>query len=103
MEDLPSQIQAKMEAAGLSSAAIRAFLYQYRKLARNEAGLIPENSISPVGNLSSIDDETESGEHSDLATQTVFLKLNGGVGTRVGLGKAKRLLRDRAEVNFLEL
>jgi UDP-N-acetylglucosamine pyrophosphorylase len=103
MEDLPSQIQAKMEAAGLSSAAIRAFLYQYRKLARNEAGLIPENSISPVGNLSSIDDETESGEHSDLATQTVFLKLNGGLGTGMGLEKAKSLLRVRDELTFLDI
>src|SRR3984893_18121427 len=103
MEDLPSQIQAKMEAAGLSSAAIRAFLYQYRKLARNEAGLIPENSISPVGNLSSIDDETESGEHSDLATQTVVLKLNGGLGTGMGLEKAKSLLKVRDELTFLDI
>ena len=52
MEDLASQIRDKMEAAGLSAAAIDAFLFQYRKLGLNEAGLIPEDSISPVRGLS---------------------------------------------------
>ena len=61
MEDISSRIRAKMEAAGLGAAAIRAFLYQYCKLEKNEAGLIPENSISPVGNLSSIEDEAGLG------------------------------------------
>ena len=92
MDDLSSQIRAKMEAAGLSAAAIRAFLYQYRKLEKNEAGLIPENSISPLGTLSSIEDETVSGDRSDVAAQTVVLKLNGGLGTGMGLEKAKSLL-----------
>jgi UTP--glucose-1-phosphate uridylyltransferase len=103
MEDLPSQIRAKMQAAGLSATAIRAFLYQYRKLEQNEAGLIPENSISPVGGLSSIDDETVSGEMPDFAARTVVLKLNGGLGTGMGLEKAKSLLKVREELTFLDI
>jgi UTP--glucose-1-phosphate uridylyltransferase len=103
MEDLSSEIRAKMEAAGLGAAAIRAFLYQYRKLAKNEAGLIPENSISPVGSLSSIDVETGPGNGSGLAAQTVVLKLNGGLGTGMGLEKAKSLLRVRRELTFLDI
>ena len=43
MEDLAIQIRDKMGAAGLSTAAIDAFLFQYRKLELNEAGLIPED------------------------------------------------------------
>ena len=92
-----------MRAAGLSAAAIRAFLYQYRKLEQNEAGLIPESSISPLGRLSSIEDETVSGERSDVAAQTVVLKLNGGLGTGMGLEKAKSLLRVRDELTFLDI
>jgi UTP--glucose-1-phosphate uridylyltransferase len=103
MQDLPSQIRAKMEAAGLSAAAIRAFLYQHRKLEQHEAGLIPENSISPVGGLSSIDDEPVPVYRSDLAAQTVVLKLNGGLGTGMGLEKAKSLLRIRHELTFLDI
>jgi UTP--glucose-1-phosphate uridylyltransferase len=103
MDELPNQIRAKMQAAGLSAAAIRAFLYQYRKLEQNESGLIPESSISPLGRLSSIEDETVSGERSDVAAQTVVLKLNGGLGTGMGLEKAKSLLRVRDELTFLDI
>jgi UTP--glucose-1-phosphate uridylyltransferase len=103
MDDLPTQIRAKMEAAGLGPAAIRAFLYQYDKLENNEAGLIPESSISPLGTLSSIEDETISGDSSDVAAQTVVLKLNGGLGTGMGLEKAKSLLKIRDQLSFLDI
>ena len=57
IRDATRQIETKMEAAGLSAAAIRAFLYQYRKLGQNEAGVIPEHSIAPVESLPSIDEQ----------------------------------------------
>jgi UDP-N-acetylglucosamine pyrophosphorylase len=103
MEDLSSQIRAKMERAGLGAAAIRAFLFQYRKLENNEAGLISENSISPVANLTSIDDEAVLGDRAGLAAKTVVLKLNGGLGTSMGLEKAKSLLRVRQQLTFLDI
>src|ERR1700738_752701 len=103
MDDLPSQIRVKMEAAGLGAAAIRAFLYQYAKLEQNEAGLIPESSISPLGTLSSIEDETVSGDMSNVAARTVVLKLNGGLGTGMGLDRAKSLLKVRGELTFLDI
>jgi UTP--glucose-1-phosphate uridylyltransferase len=103
MEDLHSQIRDKMRAAGLSAAAIDAFLFQYRKLELNEAGLIPEDSISPVRGLSSIDDEPVPDAPSDFAAQTVVLKLNGGLGTGMGLEKAKSLLKVRDKLTFLDI
>ena len=103
MEDLPSQIRDKMVAAGLSSAAIDAFLFQYRKLELNEAGLIPEDSISPVRGLSSIGDEPIPNAVSDFADRTVVLKLNGGLGTGMGLEKAKSLLKVRDKLTFLDI
>lgn len=92
-----------MAAAKMSAAAIRAFLFQYQKLERNDSGLIPENTISPLGPLSSIEDETAYGGKSDVATQTVVLKLNGGLGTSMGLEKAKSLLKIRDELTFLDI
>jgi UTP--glucose-1-phosphate uridylyltransferase len=92
-----------MAAAKMSAAAIRAFLFQYQKLEQNDAGLIPENSISPLGPLSSIEDETAYGDKSDVAAQTVVLKLNGGLGTSMGLEKAKSLLKIRDELTFLDI
>ena len=103
MQDTIRQITTKMEAAGLSAPAIQAFLYQYRKLGQREAGLIPEDSIVPVESLPSIGDRQLGRDTSNLAAQTVVLKLNGGLGTSMGLEKAKSLLRVRGELTFLDV
>jgi len=103
MQDATRQIETRMEAAGLSAAAIRAFLYQYRKFGQNEAGVIPEDSIAPVENIPSIDEQPLPCDTSDLVAQTVVLKLNGGLGTSMGLEKAKSLLRVRGELTFLDV
>jgi UTP--glucose-1-phosphate uridylyltransferase len=103
MEDAATQIRDKMESAGLSSAAIRAFLYQYEKLAGNETGSIAEASIAPVKNLPSIEGKPYPGDSASLTTETVVLKLNGGLGTGMGLEKAKSLLRVRGDLTFLDI
>src|SRR5215469_6566509 len=103
MQDTIRQITTKMEAAGLSAPAIQAFLYQYRKLEQREAGLIPEDSIVPVESLPSIGDRPLGRDTSNLAAQTVVLKLNGGLGTSMGLEKAKSLLRVRGDLTFLDI
>jgi len=103
MEDAPGQIRTRMEAAGLSAAAIRAFFFQYAKLASNESGLIQESSISPVRNLPSVDDEPVPIDGPALVAKTVVLKLNGGLGTGMGLEKAKSLLSVRRELTFLDI
>jgi UTP--glucose-1-phosphate uridylyltransferase len=103
MQDTIRQITSKMEAAGLSAPAIQAFLYQYRKLEQREAGLIPEDSIVPVESLPFIEDRPPPSDRSKLAAQTVVLRLNGGLGTSMGLEKAKSLLRVRGELTFLDV
>jgi UDP-N-acetylglucosamine pyrophosphorylase len=103
MQDATRQIETKMESAGLSAAAIRAFLFQFRKLGQNESGLILEDSIAPVESLPSIDEQPPPRGTSDLVAQTVVLKLNGGLGTSMGLEKAKSLLKVRGELTFLDV
>jgi UTP--glucose-1-phosphate uridylyltransferase len=103
MPEAARQIETRMEAAGLSAAAIRAFLYQYRKLEQHEAGLIPEDSIAPITTLPAIDEQPLPCDTSDLVGQTVLLKLNGGLGTSMGLEKPKSLLKVRGELTFLDV
>src|SRR6266478_1509115 len=103
MADATPKIQAKMETAGLSAAAIQAFLHQYKKVVLNEAGLIPEGSLTPVENLPTITDQPDPRDVSILAAETVILKLNGGLGTGMGLEKAKSLLRVRGDLTFLDV
>jgi UTP--glucose-1-phosphate uridylyltransferase len=103
MPDPISEIKFKMEKAGLMGPAIAAFLFQYKKLARNDEGLIPESSIEPSEDLPSIEDQPEASGAALLAQQTVVLKLNGGLGTSMGLEKAKSLLPVRGELTFLDI
>jgi len=92
--------EQKMKAEGLSAAAIAAFKYNYFKLASGANLMIPEASIAPVESLPSY--ESLSAEDPSLLSKTVMLKLNGGLGTGMGLEKAKSLLKISGDDTFLD-
>lgn len=98
--------EAKMRAAGQSEASIKAFGSQYLKLVRGESGLIRESDILPASGLptlsdlaaeraGSADDAAQAAADATLLSQTVVLKLNGGLGTGMGLLGPKSLLKVR--------
>jgi UDP-N-acetylglucosamine pyrophosphorylase len=64
--------------------------------------MIPESTISPSGDLANSDDFSKDADTSLLA-KTVVLKLNGGLGTGMGLDKAKSLLKVKGDDTFLDL
>lgn len=93
-----------MIAAGMGDAAIRAFRRNYEALLRNESGLIPEEAISPAEGLASFEEIASNGAaDAALLSQAVVIKLNGGLGTGMGLQGPKSLLAVRDGVNFLDL
>lgn len=88
----------------MGDAAIRAFRRNYEALMRNETGMIPEETITPVENLTSFESIANGKEpDTDLLAQAVVIKLNGGLGTGMGLQGPKSLLSVRDGVNFLDL
>jgi UTP--glucose-1-phosphate uridylyltransferase len=93
--------ETKMTAAGMGDSAIRAFRRHYEALLRDESGMIPEAAISPVTGLPSLAEITTP--DPALLAQTVVIKLNGGLGTGMGLQGPKSLLAVRDGVNFLDL
>ena len=95
--------EQKMTAAGMGDAAIRAFRRNYEALLRNESGMIPEALIEPVETLPSLDSLTAKPADAALLAQAVVIKLNGGLGTSMGLQGPKSLLAVRDGVNFLDL
>jgi UTP--glucose-1-phosphate uridylyltransferase len=103
MSDATLEIQTKMKEAGLSAAAIQAFLHQYQKLVVNESGLIPESSLTPIEHLPTVVEKPDPGDISSLTAETAVLKLNGGLGTGMGLERAKSLLRVRGDLTFLDV
>lgn len=96
--------EQKMTAAGMGDAAIRAFRRNYESLLHNQSGLIPEDSISTADNLTTLDDLSSTPPaDAPLLAQAVVIKLNGGLGTSMGLQGPKSLLAVREGVNFLDL
>lgn len=95
---------AKMHAAEVSDDAIAVFEHYYREVERGASGLIPEGDIAPVEHLDALDDVHVSDEAARAAAdQTVVLKLNGGLGTSMGLERAKSLLPVKGDLTFLDV
>ncbi|MDD5199404.1 MAG: UTP--glucose-1-phosphate uridylyltransferase [Terrimicrobiaceae bacterium] len=95
----------KMQRAGVSEPAIRAFERAYAQLATGETAMLPEDAISPVESLPNADALPGAApeEIGGLLAQCAVLKLNGGLGTSMGLDRAKSLLEVRPGVTFLDL
>ena len=96
--------EKKMADAGMGDAVIRAFRRNYEALLRRETGMIPEVSIAPAEGLPSLEKISSTGAADrTLLSQAVVIKLNGGLGTGMGLQGPKSLLSVRDGVNFLDL
>ncbi len=97
------EAREKMKAAGVDSVAIDVFSHYYRQLEHGETGLIPESSIEPL-DMESLDDAKVDDETaSDAIGATAVIKLNGGLGTSMGMARAKSLLCVRRGLSFLDV
>merc|ERR1719487_3011182 len=92
--------EKKMKGEGLNDAAIGAFKYNLGVLTSGANLMIPETDLEPVDSLP--DYEALSEEDAALLKSTVMVKLNGGLGTGMGLEKAKSLLDLKDGNTFLD-
>ncbi len=94
-----------MKSVGLSDAAINAFRHSVNVLESKQSMLIPEAEIVPAEGVEDWDALVGSTPEADaeLLAQAVLVKLNGGLGTGMGLQKAKSLLEIKPGVTFLDL
>ena len=96
--------QEKMAASGIHPMAIDVFTYYYRQLEEGVSGFIPEDSIEPLLDPSMLSDTAVSQRNAATALdKTVIIKLNGGLGTSMGMDKAKSLLPVREGKSFLDI
>mmetsp|Transcript_131867 Transcript_131867/g.328792 ORF Transcript_131867/g.328792 Transcript_131867/m.328792 type:complete len:606 (-) Transcript_131867:297-2114(-) len=93
--------RAKMAEQGLRPEFIEGWVALYEKFCAGDKGFIPESTIQPVTELPTLDSLQEVDE--SLLARTVVLKLNGGLGTGMGLDKAKSLLEVKNGDTFLDL
>jgi UTP--glucose-1-phosphate uridylyltransferase len=90
----------KMRREGLPDAAIDTFRHYYRQLAEGATGMLPEAEIEPVGDLQDLDSLPAEDAPIDEA---VVLKLNGGLGTSMGMTHAKSLIEAKDGLTFLDV
>jgi UTP--glucose-1-phosphate uridylyltransferase len=91
-----------MRAEGVADAAIETFRDLYTRWQEGETGLLPEAEIEPLRDLPSLEDLGDV-EDADALDATVILKLNGGLGTSMGMTKAKSLLEVKDGMTFLDV
>ncbi len=99
MADFAQQIRDKMAAAGLGEPTIRAFLRAAQQVREGATGVLPEADIDPVAELPRLD-EVAAGDAP--LHELAVIKLNGGLGTGMGLDKAKSLLQVKDGDCFLD-
>src|SRR6476469_5454536 len=95
--------RAKMQDAGVDEVAIDTFSHYYRLLEHGETGMVPESSIDPVDMESLSDVEVSDEQAEEAIAVTAVIKLNGGLGTSMGMDRAKSLLCVRRGLSFLDV
>jgi UTP--glucose-1-phosphate uridylyltransferase len=96
--------EEKMRAAGVPDVAIATFAHYYRQLEEGASGLVPEAEIEPVESVPDADALPEPSDGArEALDRTVVIKLNGGLGTSMGMTKAKSLLPVKDGLSFLDV
>lgn len=100
---LDDLITTKMRAAGVAPPTITAFLRAVRRVVDGERGLVPEADVEPIASLPRLEDlPAVEGLDSELLRQLAVIKLNGGLGTSMGLDRAKSLIAVKPHATFLD-
>ena len=94
----------KMRAGGEPELAIRLFRHYFERLRAGQHGLVPEAEIEPVRD---VPDASGLASYADAGraalARAVVVKLNGGLGTSMGMTKAKSLLPAKDGLSFLDI
>ena len=97
------QARDKMSAAGVDPVAVEVFAHYYRLVESGETGMIPESTIEPLDSAALADADVPDAVACDAIGKTVVIKLNGGLGTSMGMDRAKSLLAVRDDLCFLDV
>ncbi|MGH3508046.1 MAG: UTP--glucose-1-phosphate uridylyltransferase [Nocardioidaceae bacterium] len=95
---------ARMQDGGVHPTAIDVFRHYYTLLESGETGILRESDLTPLENPTRLADlEIDPDAARAALAQTVVIKLNGGLGTSMGMDRAKSLLEVRDGLTFLDI
>jgi UTP--glucose-1-phosphate uridylyltransferase len=90
-----------MRREGLPEIAIHTFAHYEERLRRGDQGTLPEAELEPLTDVPSLDSLPEG--NASALDRVVVLKLNGGLGTSMGMTRAKSLLEVKDGHTFLDV
>ena len=94
----------KMRRDGVGDAAVQAFADAYERLEKGETGVLPEAEIEPVDDVPDADELPEADDEAGGALdRAVVVKLNGGLGTSMGMTGPKSLVEVKDGLTFLDV
>jgi UTP--glucose-1-phosphate uridylyltransferase len=98
-------VLAKAEAGGAYAVELAALRRRLRQLGEHQAGLLPGEVLEPVADLPRLEElpEPPPGQARDVLGRLVVLKLNGGLGTSMGLAGPKSLIDVKPGMSFLDV
>jgi len=98
------EFATRMRDEGLPEIAIRSFLRALEFVSSGGATTMPESGIEAVETLPSLESLAPyAARGREAARQAAVIKLNGGLGTSMGLSRAKSLLPIHEGLTFLDL
>jgi UTP--glucose-1-phosphate uridylyltransferase len=106
--DAPDYVLAtltKAEKAGAHPVELAALRRRLRQLAEPQAGLLPGDALEPLSDVTGLEQlpEPPAGGAREILDGLVVLKLNGGLGTSMGLSGPKSLLEVKPGMSFLDV
>ncbi len=94
----------RMRAHKIPEEAIQAFTLHLNRLLCGESGFLTRKHIVPIDDLPTADDiEGYRAAGEKMLPHTAIIKLNGGLGTSMGLSRAKSLIPVKNGLTFLDL
>ncbi|EPH02284.1 hypothetical protein HMPREF1531_01590 [Propionibacterium sp. oral taxon 192 str. F0372] len=94
---------ATLKADGAAPSVIAAFVDRFQRLTGGDSGFIAESEITPVTDLPNFDDTILDDAAVEALSATAVIRLNGGLGTSMGLASPKCLIPVRDGRSFLDI
>ncbi|MAT38606.1 MAG: UTP--glucose-1-phosphate uridylyltransferase [Ectothiorhodospiraceae bacterium] len=101
--DTFAPFQRKLQAEQSHELSIASFRRNYQMLVQGDTGRISRTEIDPVESVPALDEIDQQASQANLLSKVVMIKLNGGLGTSMGLDRPKSVIPVRDDLSFLDI
>ncbi|MDN6428576.1 MAG: UTP--glucose-1-phosphate uridylyltransferase [Actinomyces sp.] len=93
----------KLREDGAASSVVAAFVDRFTRLRGGESGYVHEDDLEPLVDPPMLEDQVLDEAATRALAQTAVIRLNGGLGTSMGLAGPKCLIPVRDGLSFLDI